>query len=208
MFWKSVKIWQSYIEFKGGNFLRHSVVWQPSCIAVLAYRWSAAGGAFSGRQTATARRRWRLRRDGNMCSQERGRMLTGKWCCSNCAVGRRSATGAATTTNDWRHAGMTMTILLQLKLDIDSSQRCGTRRPFTPTCFITSSLHVHSQYAPCFNVASLLMSLRQCSRIYWTPCSDKTVGKANKSRTLIFSSLLNSLLFHFNLFIGLRHRDE
>ena len=25
-FWKSVKIWQSYGEFKGGNFLRHSVV--------------------------------------------------------------------------------------------------------------------------------------------------------------------------------------
>ena len=24
-FWKSVKIWQSYREFKGGNFLRHSV---------------------------------------------------------------------------------------------------------------------------------------------------------------------------------------
>ena len=25
-FWKSVNIWQSYKEFKGGNFLRHSVV--------------------------------------------------------------------------------------------------------------------------------------------------------------------------------------
>ena len=24
-FWKSVKIWQSYREFKGGNYLRHSV---------------------------------------------------------------------------------------------------------------------------------------------------------------------------------------
>jgi len=30
-FWKSVKIWQSYREFKGGNILRRSVVSRKSC---------------------------------------------------------------------------------------------------------------------------------------------------------------------------------
>jgi len=35
--WKSVKIWQNYGEFKGGNFLRHGLV--VVTVAVLVVVW-------------------------------------------------------------------------------------------------------------------------------------------------------------------------
>ena len=44
-FWKSVKIWQSYREFKGGNLLRHSVeafsgnVWQTTSWLSLVWKF-------------------------------------------------------------------------------------------------------------------------------------------------------------------------
>jgi len=44
-FWKSVKIWKSYREFKGGNFLRHiiSITWQPICRGNTLNWYSSAG---------------------------------------------------------------------------------------------------------------------------------------------------------------------